>query len=139
MNSIIRVRINRTATGRRIHEALRASGMTVEECASILGFESPRALYRIFSGRYLPSTEHLIGIALLTGVPVEELTAVEMTADGSGLQDFEIAVRKRGLASDSAGSGTLLSFPAHGRSIRVFSQRKRPGTKTPDRFGKKRI
>ena len=82
MNSIIRVRINRTATGRRIHEALRASGMTVEECASILGFESPRALYRIFSGQYLPSTEHLIGIALLTGVPVEELTAVEMTADG---------------------------------------------------------
>ncbi len=98
MNSIIRVRINRTATGRRIHEALRASGMTVEECASILGFESPRALYRIFSGQYLPSTEHLIGIALLTGVPVEELTAVEMTADGSGLQDFEIAARKRGLA-----------------------------------------
>jgi hypothetical protein len=36
VNSIIRVRINRTATGRRIHEALRASGMTVEECASIL-------------------------------------------------------------------------------------------------------
>jgi len=64
--------------------------MTVEESAAALGFESPRALYRIFSGQYLPSTEHLIGIAGLTGVPVERLIALRKNQDETGRTDKKL-------------------------------------------------
>ena len=65
--------IDLTATGANITRLRRARGLTVRELQAYFGFEEPQAIYKWQRGETLPSTDNLLALGFILGVPIEKL------------------------------------------------------------------
>ena len=64
-------------TGRNLEKLVRQKGFSVKELQKLLNLSCPQPVYRWFKGKILPSVDHLLVLARLLDVPVEELVVVK--------------------------------------------------------------
>jgi transcriptional regulator with XRE-family HTH domain len=62
-------------TGKRITKARERAGLSVRDLQTALGFEAPNAIYKWQRGECLPRLDHLVIIAVMLEVPIDELVA----------------------------------------------------------------
>ena len=65
--------IDMTATGRNILRLRRNAGLTVKDMQDIFGFTTPQAIYKWQRGTAIPSVDHLVILAAVFGVTVDEI------------------------------------------------------------------
>ncbi len=65
--------IDMITTGRNIQRLRESSGLTVAELQAYFGFDAPQAIYRWQSGKTIPSTDNLLALGYLLGVPMESI------------------------------------------------------------------
>lgn len=68
--------IDMKATGENIHRLRLERGLTVRDIQEYMGFEMPQAVYKWQRGDSIPSTDNLMALAKLFGVPIEEVLVV---------------------------------------------------------------
>lgn len=69
-------KVDRRATGLNIYRLIEDSTLTREEIAEFLELTSPRVIYAWTTGSKLPSTEHLLNLAKLFKVRMEDILAI---------------------------------------------------------------
>ena len=65
--------IDLVATGRNIRRLRQERGLSVRDLQSYFGFDEPRAIYKWEGAKNLPSVDHLVALARLFEVSVEEI------------------------------------------------------------------
>ena len=65
--------IDMTATGRNIARLRQEAGLTVRELQDIFGFTMPQAIYKWQRGAAIPAVDHLVILAAVFGVTVDEI------------------------------------------------------------------
>ena len=65
--------IDMTATGANIRALIRAKGLRVTDVQHICGFNTPQAIFKWMRGDALPSIDHLVILALVLEVTVDEI------------------------------------------------------------------
>lgn len=65
--------INLELTGSNIKAKIEAAGYTVKNIQEYLHLSCPQPIYRWFSGKILPSVDHLYALSQLLGVHMEEM------------------------------------------------------------------
>ena len=65
--------IDMISTGRNIINLRKARGLSVSDLQEYFGFTAPQAIYKWQKGQCLPSTDNLFALAVLLGVPIEEI------------------------------------------------------------------
>ena len=73
MSKINKPVINAVATASRIKELRLRSGVSVRKLQTIFNFSSAEAIYSWEKGKYLPSIDHLIVLAAVFGVTVDDI------------------------------------------------------------------
>ena len=73
MRTLNTLSIDIEETGKRIAEIRERAGLSVKELQQILGFEAPQAIYRWQRGKCLPTLDHLVIIAAVCGVSMDDL------------------------------------------------------------------
>lgn len=73
MNDFCFPSIDMVATGRRIAQLRKQSGLSVKEMQTRLGFEAPQAIYKWQSGASLPSLDNLLALSWLLKVPMDSI------------------------------------------------------------------
>lgn len=68
--------IDMCKTGERITMLRKAKGLSVRDVQAFFGFETPQAVYKWQHGTALPTVDNLVALAVLLGVPVDELLVV---------------------------------------------------------------
>ena len=61
------------SSGRNLKALSRARGYSAMDLQRLLGLESCQAVYKWFAGKGLPRLEHLLALARILDVPVEQL------------------------------------------------------------------
>ncbi len=65
--------IDLVATGENIVRLRKARNLSVADLQEFFGFEAPQAIYKWQRGQSLPSTDNLLALGQLFGVPMEEI------------------------------------------------------------------
>ena len=71
------ITINTIETGKRITQARNRAGLSVRDVQTALGLEAPNAIYRWQRGECLPRLDHLVILASILKMPLDDLVAVE--------------------------------------------------------------
>ena len=66
--------IDVSATGDNLDALIRDSGYSVNEVADYLG-ATPSLVYRYMRGAVLPSTDRLLALSVLLGIPINDILA----------------------------------------------------------------
>ena len=69
--------IDQAATGARIQQLRKESGLSVADLQEYFGFEAPQAIYKWQKGQSLPSTDNLLALGKLLNVTMEEILVCE--------------------------------------------------------------
>lgn len=69
--------IDTVATGNRIFQARQYAGLSVNDLQTALGLGAPNAIYRWQRGECLPSLDHLVILASILKVPLDDLVVVK--------------------------------------------------------------
>ena len=69
--------INMAATGDNIQRLRKERGLTVTDLQTYFGFDAPQAIYKWQRGETLPSTDNLLALGFILGVPIEKLLAFQ--------------------------------------------------------------
>ena len=64
-------------TGKHLRELCRQYGITITEIQNELYLKCPQSIYRWFKGESLPTVNHLIVLAYMMRLPVEELIVLK--------------------------------------------------------------
>ena len=75
--------IDLTATGIRITQLRRQSGLTVRDLQDIFGFNTPQAIYRWQRGMTLPTLDNLVVLAAVFGTTLDSIIVRTGTAENS--------------------------------------------------------
>ena len=70
------ITIDTVETGKRIIQARNRAGLTVRDVQKALGLEAPNAIYRWQRGETLPRLDHLIILASILKVTLDDLVVV---------------------------------------------------------------
>ena len=70
------ITIDTVETGKRIIQARNRAGLTVRAVQTALGLEAPNAIYRWQRGETLPRLDHLIILASILKVTLDDLVVV---------------------------------------------------------------
>lgn len=81
-------------TGRRMESLMRQRGYTVKDIQNILHLSCPQPVYRWIRGQILPSVDHLLVLARIFQVHMEELLVTAYPRQ-EGLSKEECARRNR--------------------------------------------
>lgn len=65
-------------TGKNLKNLRKKAGISVRELQSLLGLAAPQAIYKWQTGEALPSVDHLVILAGVLEVPVDELLATKV-------------------------------------------------------------
>lgn len=65
--------IDTRQTGQRIAQIMQEKGVTVRQLQRVYGFEAPNAIYRWLRGSALPTVDHLVILAHVLDVRVDDL------------------------------------------------------------------
>ena len=60
------------AFGRKFRQLREERNFTIRDIQDYFGFEAPQAIYKWQAGKSLPSTDNLLALSILFGVPMEE-------------------------------------------------------------------
>ena len=71
--------IDLAQTGANIVNLRKAAGLTVHDLQMIFGFHSPQAIYKWQNGTALPSVDHLIVLAAVLQVRMDEILVISVT------------------------------------------------------------
>ena len=71
------------ATGENITRLRLKSGLTVRDIQSLVGLESPNAIYQWERGRNIPTVEHLMVLSHIFGVDIQEIIVWSRTPDAN--------------------------------------------------------
>ena len=71
--------IDLAQTGANIVNLRKAAGLTVHDLQVIFGFHSPQAIYKWQNGTALPSVDHLIVLAAVLQVRMDEILVISVT------------------------------------------------------------
>ena len=66
------------ATGKNIYHARKRAGLSVHDLQEAMGLEAPNAIYRWQRGESLPRLDHLVLLASLLHVPMDDLISVRI-------------------------------------------------------------
>ena len=69
--------IDMRATGHRISVLREQKHMSVKELQSLLGFETPQAIYKWQRGTSLPSIDNLVALAIILDTTIDSILVVE--------------------------------------------------------------
>lgn len=78
-------------TGKRIKEAIKASGYKVSDIQELLNFECPQSIYRWFHGKAVPTVDALLILSKVLNMHMEDLL-VERE-----IKEVEIPERKKSI------------------------------------------
>ena len=73
--------IDMAATGIRITQLRRQTGLTVRDLQEIFGFNTPQAIYRWQRGLTLPTLDNLVALAAVFGTTLDSIIVRTGTAD----------------------------------------------------------
>ena len=65
--------INTAATGINIQRLRKEKGLTVTDLQKYFGFDAPQAIYKWQRGETLPSTDNLLALGFILGIPIEKI------------------------------------------------------------------
>ena len=65
--------INMVATGNNIQQLRKEKGLSVADLQSYFGFDAPQAIYKWQRGESLPSTDNLLALGFIFGIPIERI------------------------------------------------------------------
>ena len=82
-NENIYSEIDLLRTGELLRFRIEEAGYTVRDIQEYLMLSWPQPIYRWFSGKVLPSIQHLYAISILLGVHMEDLLATKVDTDSS--------------------------------------------------------
>lgn len=82
-------------TGAMLKDQIQSAGYTVKDIQQYLMLSCPQPIYRWYSGKILPSVNHLYAISRLLGVHMEELIVAKTL---SATEEKFLACEKRMLA-----------------------------------------
>ena len=68
--------IDTRQTGQRIAQIMQEKGVTVRQLQRVYGFEAPNAIYRWLRGSALPTVDHLVILAHVLDVRVDDLLVI---------------------------------------------------------------
>lgn len=71
--------IDLRATGKQISRARKRAGLSVRDLQEALGLSAPNAIYRWQRGESLPRLDHLVILASLLHVPMDDLISVRIS------------------------------------------------------------
>ena len=94
--------IDPVATGRNIVRLRRESGLSVADLQEYFGFGAPQAIYKWQKGQCLPSTDNLLALGRLLGVPMEEILVTRTVISGVMPQEESCGSHLFGEASEAA-------------------------------------
>lgn len=75
--------IDMKKTGATLKDRIRSAGYTVKDIQKHLILSCPQPIYRWYSGKILPSVNHLYAISRLLGVHMEELIVAKTFTGGT--------------------------------------------------------
>ena len=78
--------INMEATGANILRLRKERNLSVADMQEYFGFDAPQAIYKWQRGETLPSTDNLLALGYLLGVPIEDIL-VSNADSGSDAND----------------------------------------------------
>ena len=76
--------VNAAATGRNIDALRIRAGMSVRDMQMVFGFSTPQAIYKWLRGTSMPTIDNLAVLSAMFGVSMDEIVAVDMTAQKCG-------------------------------------------------------
>ena len=65
--------IDMVATGKRIHDLMKANNLTASQVASFMGFKAPQAVYKWQRGDSLPSLDNMYALSMLLHTNMENI------------------------------------------------------------------
>jgi len=65
--------INMTATGANIKALIKTKGLKVTDVQTILGFNTPQAIFKWMRGDAMPSIDNIVILAHILDVPIDEI------------------------------------------------------------------
>ena len=68
--------IDMVKTGEKIEYLRKARGFTVSELQDCLGFNTPQSIYKWQKGKVVPTVDHLVALASLFGVTMDEIIII---------------------------------------------------------------
>lgn len=71
------IEIDTRETGLRIYKLREQAGLSVNDLQNIFDFGTPQAIYKWQYGACLPSLSHLVNLARVFGVSVEDILVVK--------------------------------------------------------------
>ena len=83
--------IDPKATGRNILHMRVELGLTVSDLQEFFGFDAPQAIYRWQRGETLPSMDNMVILALVLGVSIEDILAVNGLDACDNSAEFSLA------------------------------------------------
>ena len=69
--------INMTATGANIKALIKTKGLRVTDVQTILGFNTPQAIFKWMRGDAMPSIDNMVILAHLLDVPIDEILIID--------------------------------------------------------------
>jgi transcriptional regulator with XRE-family HTH domain len=69
--------INMIATGQKITDLRKASGMTVRDLQDVFGFATPQAIYKWQRGTAMPTLDNLVALSVIFGVSIDEIIVLD--------------------------------------------------------------
>lgn len=72
--------INMEATGANIQKLRKERNLSVADLQDYFGFEAPQAIYKWQRGETLPSTDNLLALGYLLGVPLDDILVSDVTS-----------------------------------------------------------
>ncbi len=73
--------INMEATGANILRLRKERNLSVADLQEYFGFDAPQAIYKWQRGETLPSTDNLLALGYLLGVPLDDILVSSVTSD----------------------------------------------------------
>jgi len=69
--------INMTATGANIKALIKTKGLRVTDVQTILGFNTPQAIFKWMRGDAMPSIDNMVILAHLLDVTIDEILIID--------------------------------------------------------------
>ena len=69
--------VDTVATGRNIDRLRVEAGLSVRDMQTVFGFATPQAIYKWIRGASLPTIDNLVILAVMLGVTMDEIVAVD--------------------------------------------------------------
>ena len=73
--------INMEATGANILKLRKERNLSVADLQEYFGFDAPQAIYKWQRGETLPSTDNLLALGYLLGVPLDDILVSNIDSD----------------------------------------------------------